>query len=278
MKRINFVDIVNQDSKLVTRGTGSTIIEISNGEILKVFDLPFLKFISANGINLERKVLDSERVVLHQDILKPTSIVYYNSTFVGYIMEKACGISLNDYDSRLSMNERKDLFNYAEIYKKIEDIVKFSDNVVFPDLCTIDNIFIDSFKKIKFIDYDGLQFLNHEPLCISTTLGDQNQYDTPKYRSGNYFTKELDKKSLIMFYFLFTLNINLNKVERIMSFDELFYQIGLKDYDLMNKVWNVFYGKGENEYLGDDVFKIAQDYNMIVCKVGNAYLKKLVRK
>ena len=49
----------------------------------------------------------------------------------------------------------------------------------------------------------------------------------------------------------------------------------------MHKVWKVFEGNQKNEYLGDDVFRLAEDYNVIIDKnyhKGNIYLKKLVRK
>ena len=52
-----------------------------------------------------------------------------------------------------------DLFMYADIHTKLENIVRSTDDIVYPDICTCDNIYVDSSNgnKIQLIDYDGLQ-------------------------------------------------------------------------------------------------------------------------
>ena len=67
------------------------------------------------------------------------------------------------------------------------------------------------------------------------------------------------------------------------TLDDVFELINLDDYDIMNKVWKLFQENKENEYLEEDVFKIAQDYEMEVIDLPqlrgtNMYIKKLVRK
>ena len=58
-----------------------------------------------------------------------------------------------------------------------------------------------------------------------------------------------------------------------------FDQINLDDPDVCHKVWKLFNDKEDNEYLGDDVFELADKYDMkIVAQQGPMYLKKLYRK
>ena len=52
-------------------------------------------------------------------------------------------------------------------------------------------------------------------------------------------------------------------------------QINLKDPDIMHKVWKLFQEKEKNEYLGEDVFKIVDNYNMEIYSNG---IRRLVRK
>ena len=84
------------------------------------------------------------------------------------------------------------------LYKDIEDVVKEAENIVFPDLCTLTNLMVTDKGFIRFIDYDGMQVGGRKSACISTMLGEQTQYFNDKYLDGDVYTKELDKKSLIM--------------------------------------------------------------------------------
>ena len=177
---------------------------------------------------------------------------------------------------------------YADEHMKLESIVKRGNDagIVFPDLCTCDNIFIDSSGNMNFIDYDGLQVGNHITPILSTSLGRQEQYLCSKYYKNGLFTPELDKKSLIILYFLTAFNINLGKVGMInpanndeVTLDFVFESIGLDDYDIQDKVWKCLQSKYKNEFLGDDVYHIADYYDMIAVPIGNGkYVKRLIKK
>lgn len=90
------------------------------------------------------------------------------------------------------------------------------------------------------------------------------------------FKKELDIKSLIHLYFLTTFHMDLTKVGQFypgtnnrVTLDDFFNCIHLDDWDIMDKVYKVMYGNSSNEYLGDDVFRIADTYRMHAYPVPN---------
>ena len=61
-------------------------------------------------------------------------------------MDCANGKSFVDYNKSLSITEQEDLYKFAEMYAAIEKPVREASDVVFPDLCTCDNIFISKDK------------------------------------------------------------------------------------------------------------------------------------
>lgn len=282
--------LVNNNCTKLYQGETAQIISLQNGKILKIFDPVCLSLLKMTTANLEQKILASEKISLPKEFIKPEIAVYDGINFIGYTMKKAQGIDYNTMDENLTIEERKDLQQYANIYAKLEKIIKSTPDVVYPDICTCDNIYVHD-NNIQLIDYDGFQVKDKSTMTISTTLGTLAQYLTSKkYHSGQLFTKELDKKSLIMLYFISTFNVDLNKVGMInpytnqpITLDDVFKLINLDDYDIMNKVWKLFQENKENEYLEEDVFRIAQDYEMEVIDLPqlrgtNMYIKKLVRK
>lgn len=277
--------------KKLHTGQISEIYLLSDGRIFKFFNPNLIEFFKKINCDIEKKVVDSFGLKINSKIKRPLEVIYLDGKFCGYIMDRARGISFNEFDSRASLNDRGNLERYALIHSNLEQIVKGESKIVFPDLLTCDNIYIDENLGIELIDYDGFQVGNNPTVAISTSLGDQDKLMTmPKYYNPKtrLFTKELDIKSLVHLYFLDVFNIDLNKVGQVspftgekVTFDEIFELINLDDYDVMNKVWKVFQDGYKNEYLGEDVFDIANTYKMEVrenplCK--GAYVKKLRRK
>lgn len=286
-KRILTRNLINNLTLYKTTGN-ATIFKMKNGDILKIFSPFYLTMAKIGGINLERKIEDSEKVKLSDEIKKPVMSFYdEKNTFIGYSCNPATGISYNEREDTLSLSQREDLYMYGDIFTKLEKIVKESD-AVFPDLCTCDNIFIDENNNIQLIDYDGLQVGNQKVMQISTTLGDDRMYYNSKYMKNDLFTKNLDKKSLILLYFLSAFNTNLNMVGKkipetgeIITLDMFFEFLGIEDYDFMNKVSKIFNDKVENEYLGESLYDIAESYNMIAIPAPmrkGYYVKRLTRK
>jgi len=287
MKKTHFDQ--SRIEKTIYRGEQANIYQLKDGSILKLFNPLYLHLYENIGYDLERKIISAKPIKNIPEIIVPKEVILsQNNKFYGYVTDRAKGIDFNSYDDTLTLEQRSDLSMYAKIYNKLEDIVKrgHKEGIIFPDLCTCDNIFIDENGNLSLIDYDGLQIKNHIAVQTSTSLGEQDQYQIPKYFRNNLFTENLDKKSLIMLFFLDVFNVNLNTVGKInpstnevITLDFIFDALGLNDYDVQNKVWKCFQPNIDNEFLGQDIDNIAHQYQMMAIPIGrNMYMKRLIRK
>lgn len=275
--------------KEIGSGENSRVYITADGSVLKIFNPFIFMLYSLSGTSLEEKILNSSPVSGVPEIVTPTSAVYDNSKFVGYTMDFVKGKSSNEIDDNLTISQRSNLSMYARMHHRLEDLVKRGNDkgIVFPDLATCDNIIIRNDGSIRLIDYDGLQVGKYKTVCISTNLGDNSQYMIPKYQKDFLFNPNLDKKSLINLYFLDAFNINLEMVGRYnpytggnVTLSDVFEQIGLDDYDVQHKVWKCFQNDVDNDFLGSDVDRIADKYNLGVFAISNQgpFIKRLIRK
>lgn len=291
MKKIELHSKECQIDKKIVESEATIVFSLKDGSILKCFNRMFLQIFSEIGMNVEQKILDAKIIEEVPEIIVPDAAVYDNRTgFIGYKMRPAEGINLNDYDETLTLQGRADLYKYALMHNKLEDIIKRGNknSIIFPDLCTCDNIYISERGNISFIDYDGLQIEKHIAVAMSTSLGNDQQYFKDKYIKGKLFTPELDKKSLVILYFLDTFNADLNKVGVInpstgkrITLDEIFDMLNITDLDFMHKVANTLNPKTPGDYIGEDAIRLAQDNYLDVYKhplMEKHYLKRLRRK
>ena len=207
--------------ELFYEGECSTIYQLNDGRLLKLNSRYLQSLYFMAGVSYENKILDT-RAHEVSEIVSPLSAFYADGFCRGYTMEKIAGIDLNQYSDNLNIYERADLEKYARLYCKIEDAIKKANRlgIVMPDLCTCSNIIIDQANKIRFVDYDGMQFGEFDKaVCISSTLGDPNQFvSSPKYsKSILSYTTELDKRSLTLLLFLLFLSSLLTMINIIPS-------------------------------------------------------------
>ena len=289
MKKIQIDDIKNKVIKQVSGNDYSLVYLLSDGRYFKMFNPLFLKVLKVNGSDIERKVLEAKVIENVEEILIPDSIVYGNNYFLGYTIPAALGINSNEYDDRKSLLDRTNLYKYADEHIELEKVIRRAnkEGIVFPDLLTCDNMFINN-GNYQFIDYDGIQIGNFPVFQLSTSLGDDKQYTIPKYMNKNgLFTDNLDKKSLIMLYYLTTFNVNLNMVGvtnpydgKKITLDDVFNIIGLKNYDLMQATYlAVNDKKNDNIYLDSIPYQIAEEYDLVILdSTPDGDLKKLIKK
>ena len=287
MKRVDFKEL--NIKKGIEKNSRGYVLELDDDRVLKVYNDDYLLILNIVGIDLENRILGAKKFSNVKEIIVPDSAVYIDDEFFGYTMPKAKGINYNDYGERLSIEDRENISKYVLEYLKLEDIIRRAnkEKLVFPDLLTCDNIFVHN-GNYSFIDYDGIQIGDNKVAAISSSLGDQTQYLGTKYMKGSaLFTEQLDKKSLILLFFLTTFNINLDNVGKIDLFtgkrielDDVFMAIDLDDYDIMNKVWKLFVNDENNEFLGDDLYNLIDKYNLkIIGKIrDNCYVKRLIKK
>ena len=286
MEKKNYEELDITD--LICKTDKAYIFQLRNGDILKIFHSFILELYKQSNLKLEEKIISAKPIKTVPEIIVPNMAIYSNDEFVGYALKKADGMNYNDYDDTLPQKEFSNLKRYAKEYEKLEDIIKRGnkEKIVFPDFCTCDNIFIDKKGNFSLIDYDGLQIGDFITPVLSSSLGNQEQYNCCKYQKNNLFTPELDKKSLITLYFLSAFNIDINKAgtlnpitREIVTLDDIFEMIGLDDYDVQNKVWKLFQDNKQNEFLGEDVFRIAENYDLLAIPIAkNTYIKRLIKK
>ena len=267
----------------------SKVYRTADGSVLKIFTPFVFKLYNVAGVSLEEKIVNSGRIESLPEVIIPTAAVYDEDKFIGYTMKYVKGQTYNELEDKLTIGQRTNLKMYAHIYHKLENIVSRgnSKGIIFPDLCTTDNIIITPDGRIRLIDYDGLQIGKYKTVGISSNIGEQSQYLIPKYQKDFLFNSNLDKKSLIELYFLDAFNTNIEIVGcynpfigRRITLDDIFENLGLEDDDLKHKVWKCFQADVDNDFLGDDVDRIADLYRLVILpqSFGKFYFKKLVKK
>lgn len=157
----------------------------------------------------------------------------------------------------------------------------YDRKVIVPDLITSSNLLYDKEnKKIRLIDYDGMQIENIPTNVISHTL---RYKQNPVLRSSKYFncngtyTKEINTMSLLVDYLYRLTGINvadnpdfqgISSLEANgMSLDkvkdkirELFNSIGIDDKEIVNGYINVFSAKQDNPEAKKLIKRFANNY------------------
>ena len=277
MKKVYYKEISNKIVKIIKKNKLATVYLLNDGKIFKKFCPEWIEFSCRKFSNMESRILDADKFSNNSNLLLPSQIVYCldgnQEFFVGYIMEKLNSISLDSFIDSFMMEKHLNLKIFNDIYINLMNIIKKYDSIVFPDLCSKDNIFIDPKTfNIQLIDYDGFQVFNKSSGVISDMISlDRTNWENSKYVYMNcnfLYTKNLDIRSLIMLYFYYTFNINLFSVRTYinindelvrakLSFDQLFNLINLDNEDIMQAVWLLFQMDKDmpNEYLDINVLK-----------------------
>lgn len=283
--KLNLKEFLNENKgyKILKRCKDTTIIKLPNGQLLKILDDELLKIISNTGYNLESRLNEVESLTDFINFPWPTIMLENKGIVNSYVIPFIPGIDFTDY-----YENTFDLMHYASIHSQIEKNIKEGNDrgIVFPDLCTTENIRITNDNKVFFLDYDGLQIKQMPAVGFSSFLGTCQEVLQKKYYDykTDLFTKELDIKSAIFLYFVDVFGINLAAVNRInpvtgkrITLDEIFDIINLDDVDIQQKVWKLFQPAIPNEFLGKDYYKLAEKYKLVLT-CHNDSIKKLVKK
>lgn len=273
----------NKGYKVLKRCTDTTIIKLPNGELLKILDKSILDIISNTGYDLETRLCEVDKLTTFTKFAWPTIMLEDEEIVSAYLMPNIQGVDFTDYYENIF-----DLTSYAKIHSQIQDNIKSGNDVgiVFPDLCTTENIRVTSNHEIFFIDYDSLQIKNMPAVGFSSDLGTPDAIMNEKYYDSelDLFTNNLDIRSSIFLYFLDVFGVNLSKVGIInpatfqrVTLDDIFSLINLDDYDVQQKVWKLFQPSIPNEFLGDDVYKLANKYDLVMTSP-ELQIKRLIKK
>lgn len=272
----------NKGHKLLIECEDTEIRRLPNGEVLKILDNILLELLSNTGFSLEKRLDEVDNLTSFTNFAMPNRKLEENGIVNSYTMPYVPGVDFTDF-----YEDIYNLSSYANIHSQIENNIKIGNElgIVFPDLCTTENIRITPDRKVVFIDYDGLQIKQMPAVGFSDFLGIPSDVLTKKYFDfeTNLFTKEIDIKSAIFLYFVDVFGVDLSTVGkidpftgRVITLDYIFYIINLQDLNIMQKVWKLFQQSVPNEFLGDDIYVLAEQYNLV--ELPGAAIKRLVRK
>lgn len=264
-------------SILLSSDFDGNLYRLSDGSILKLFNAVYLDSYKRQNIDLKEKMLQVENIH-HPRIIVPDRMCCMDDDVVGYIRRDVSGRSFTEVFSNESDNDKVNLYRYALIHHNLESVVEECSDIVFPCLCDETGIYLEQDFKPYFVNFEELQHGTFRAGRVSKKLGLRTDSNDSRYLSDGLFTKNLDKMSSIYLYFLNTFNVDLSKIDST-SVGEVFNRLGLKDDDICHKVWSLFNKDYDNDFLGDDVFRIAEEYEMrVVFNTRTTCVKRLVKK
>lgn len=264
-------------SILLSSDFDGNLYRLSDGSILKLFNAVYLDSYKRQNIDLKEKMLQVE-TIHHPRIIVPDRMCCMDDDVVGYIRRDVSGRSFTEFFSNESDNDKVNLYRYALIHHNLESVVEECSDIVFPCLCDETGIYLEQDFKPYFVNFEELQHGTFRAGRVSKKLGLRTDSNDSRYLSDGLFTKNLDKMSSIYLYFLNTFNVDLSKIDST-SVGEVFNGLGLKDDDICHKVWSLFDKDYDNDFLGDDVFRIAEEYDMrVVFNTRTTCVKRLVKK
>ena len=266
MERENLDSVLRNAKRLCDTQT-SVIYETVDGRIYKHFKSIALMLDRSAGMRIAEKIDYADKIVDFDELYKPTSAVYSNGHFCGFTSKKNNGTNFNDYDKNVTKTQVNNLYYYLNFFEKLTKLVKKANKhkIVLPDLCSCDNIYIDSEGNLSLIDYDGMQVDEFPVYAMSTSLGDEEKYFVPKYFDVNkrLFTTELDKTSLLLLYFLCTLHVNVAAsfdVYKDLSINVLLSEVGLDDPIIRRMVIDTLSSDTKGHYVDVIAGMIADKY------------------
>lgn len=272
MERVCIDDLYDILGHIISEKEGfSVVYNMYGGKIVKIFDYRYLERLLSDGIDIENKIISSSPIDSIPEIIVPSDVIYdSNGNFCGYTMESADGINFDNYISIMKSGRYSYNFNlndFNEQFCLLEDIVMRSNNIVFPNLMDSGNILYGS--TFSLIDYDCIQINDFLSPKLSDYLGDRSKYYNTKYMNGNFYTKELDIKSLIHLYFMVVYNCDLNKVDKC-SIEYVFNKLGINNNILYDRVMRLYDDSLNNLCLGGCLSNIDSDDSF-----GKTLIKKL---
>lgn len=280
MRVYDYKYIRDQYNFLCERQFSYLSVDDEKNTVCKVFEPYYINDLLDDEYDLEDMVLNGSELVESDSIIVPDAIVYSNCKFAGYLMPYFEGKCVREYSKRNFLK----LDEIVDIYKKVEKIVKESDNIVFPDLLTDGNILINNNHDIKFIDFDGFQIDYFTTPVFTIYLGKMEKYDGTKYKDGDYFTKQLDIKSLVYLYIWMLFGIDMDYIDRYDGLNQKkVINMFIKDFDiqiddLVHCITSLYDDKKENIYLGKVADVIAKEFNLKLVEENGIRVKKLIRK
>ena len=258
-----------KSAKQITKGSGFfSTYDLNDGNIIKVVKTPEECFDGSNGLflystynifidELYNKLTKSIDIDIPSIVL-PNCIYLDNNVPRAYTIPKQDGfMSIKKY-----LLNNNDLNTIATTIINITKEVKKANKngINMPDLGNSSNTLIDpKSKKIRFIDYDGMQIDKYPSFCNSGLI-DNNV--VPFTSNKNYckiktglVTNNMDKLSLYALFILYTTKTLLTSFSppdyriidgKLVLKEEVFYNytkmIGIDGTELEKELYKIFFG------------------------------------
>lgn len=274
--------------KILCNKGNSIIYLLSDGRVFKRFRFEEIELYNHIGISLENKILEGDKLKEHKEFFAPLSAVYRKDTFIGYTMRLNKDKNFAKYVDSLKYRYRCNNLKFcANNYKKLEFIIKKGHvlGLVFPDLCTVTNIFISRMGSLSLTDYDGFQIGDYSSISISSAINNKYKIYKPKFYNNGLFTLELDKYSLMVLYLqeLSLLDLSLidtinPKTNEVLTTKDLVDYLNLDDKEIISMIENTFSIDHEGVYVSEVADAIASKYDLVLNKNTNGEYKKILVK
>lgn len=273
----NYNDIIKLPIVSNNGATSTTFLE--DKSIIKLYNMFSILVEMQLGMNTEEKILSAQETVDLPEINFPQSAIYTADT------KKFIASRYNFIEGQAikHLHFGIDLEKYCDLHLKLEDFLKRADkhHIVLSDYASLDNIIIDKEGNIHFIDYEGMQIGKHKTATASRIIAELPVFHRPKYTTNDcYFTKEVNILSWYIGFFLNTLNLNLSDIGKKtvdgtkITLDSFFKTAGIDNPDIQHKIWKLLNPKQKNEYLGDDLLILKENYKLKTIKLDNGYQHK----
>lgn len=269
MEKYDINEIEESKQKTIKEDHRSTVTLLNNGDYAKIFTDDHLTNTRYYGSDIERLIKYAKPIKNIPEIITPYAMITDNDNFVGFIIRPANGIPLEFYFKNYIKKPKLQIYN--SVFENIENIVLRgnNNNIVFPDLSTISNIFIDENDRLEMIDYDGIQIGDIAPLYIPDTIDDG--YLDYKYFNNRKYTPEIDKKSIIYAYMRHVFHINMApNIKRLKSKDEIesfikmiFKNINLDDNGFVYKIMDIYCDDKNNKSIISNIKSMEERYLII---------------
>lgn len=275
LKSLEFSKIKNS-VRSTRKNNNYKVLYLSDGSIAKVFTASFLRRSKKNGLQLERRVLESESIQI-PELNLPTGIIYKNGKFCGYTIKQISGKTYAELVEDIS-----DLGEIATLIKKLEEVIKKGNEqgIVFPNI-NLDTIIKLPNDEICLTDFDEIQYKDMQALKLSDLV--KSEVLGAKYmQDDTLFTPEIDKLSIILLYLKVACGIDLieyikkssnNRMKKHIITD-LLLELGISEELFARRVLNLFEDDIENYFVGDDLIRIANKYQLVEDGISKKFRRK----
>lgn len=244
---------------------------LKNGKRIWKLYRPEIQFLLPGLVQLEVKKVKSADDIQAEEIVKPDSILVDRNSkkYLGYEMSYSHGHSLNELFFQYDWNNQLDKITelFLAISKGIQNIHK--EDIVAPDLFSKGNILYNvQRKKVKFIDYDGLQIKHMEApaFCSDFHYIESFVIQNPHLHQSDLFTKRFDKLSFMIEYLFWCTSVNFAENLAANQFQpqiipNLLRAIGLNDMEELNQyLLYLLFSKENVPYPDEIINKINREY------------------